>query len=127
MSGKIEVCTRRGASRDRRYCGYPEWYLKVTGEDGTETQLSPTFLEVRGVLKNILVHEYRNDVTRFRRPDFMKKLKMLILSDQLFAEAQLDFETYDIPEIYLKTNITVDGKQKFITKDTRSQHDTIHH
>lgn len=114
MSGKMELKVRAGKSRDPRYDRYPEWYLEIEGEDGVKTKLSPSFPVMRKILKDILVHEYRNDATRFRRPDFMKKLKMLMMSDQLFAEAQIDFECLDIPEIYLKTNITRSGKSKWI-------------
>jgi hypothetical protein len=113
MSGKIDVCVRKGRSKDPRYENYCEWYLEVEGEDGLKTKLSPPFSEMRRIIKEILIHEYRNDATRFRRPDFMKKMKMLMMSDQLFAEAQIDFEAYDVPEIYLTVNTTKDGRQKW--------------
>lgn len=113
MSGKIDVLVRAGKSKDPKYSQYCEWYLEVEGEDGVKTKLSPTFPEMRRILKKILIHEYRNDATRFRRPDFMKKMRMLMMEDPLFAEAQMDFEAYDIPEIYLRVNTMKDGRKKW--------------
>lgn len=117
VSGKIDVSVRAGKSKDPKYSQYCEWYLEVEGEDGVTTTLSPPFSDMRRILKEILIHEYRNDATRFRRPDFMKKMRMLMMEDQLFAEAQMDFEAYDIPDIYLRVNTTKDGQKKWLIRD----------
>lgn len=110
MSGKIEVKTRIGESHDPRYARYVEWYIEVKGEDGVKTTLSPKFPEMRKMLVDILVHEFRNDATRDRNPDFIKKQVLLNIADErIFEDAQMTFEDFEMPEVYIKTNRLLPG------------------
>lgn len=104
MSGHMEIKIRPGLSKDPRYDNYLEWYLEVMGEDGKKTKLSPGFPVIRKMLVDILTHEYRNDATRDRNPDFNKKWLMLLKEESLLNDAQLTFDTTEIPEIYHEIN-----------------------
>lgn len=104
MSGEIEVKVRAGKSKDTRYDEYTEWYLEITGEDGTKISISPSFPDLRKMLRDIALHEFRVDATRTRNKDMIKQMKKVILDDNLVKEAQTDFDAFNIPEIYHKIN-----------------------
>jgi hypothetical protein len=72
MSGKISVKVRIGTSHNGSYNCYPEWYLEVEGEDGVKTRLSPKFEDLKNVIRDILLHEKKVDMTRDRVPNFPK-------------------------------------------------------
>jgi len=113
MSGKIEVKVRPGKSLDIRYKAYPEWYLEILGENGDITTLSPSFSDLRRMLKDILVHEFRVDATRKRKKDMIKEMKEVVLDDKLISEAQTDFKMFSIPKEYTEINTPIqDFKQK---------------
>lgn len=97
MSGRMSVQFRLGRSKDPRYSRYLEWYLVVEGEDGVRTTLSPSFKELFDVLRDVLIHELRNDVTRVRRPEFLRAIRSLL---NVMTEAIHEFRNTPIPEIY---------------------------
>jgi len=85
MSGKIDVKTRAGASKDPRYSAYSEWYMEVTDEDEDKKVIvSPSFLELIDALVEIGKHEYMVDITRERRPYFPEYMRMIrSISDRI--------------------------------------------
>ncbi len=108
MSGQVIFLVRAGKSTDPRYDRYAEWYLKVIGEDGVETTISPTYDELSALFHQIFVHEFTNDWMRGRDPDFTKKRLKFDLPS-LWNNAQTDFENHwrdpeRIPLIYHQCN-----------------------
>ncbi len=72
MSGKIEFITRRGVSKDPRYPYYEYWAWRVTGENGTTIELTPSYPELMEIFKQIFAHEKKIDGERNRKPDATK-------------------------------------------------------
>jgi hypothetical protein len=98
MSGKIIFKTREGVSKMKNYDRYLEWYWEIEGEDGVKTNISPRFVDLVCIIKQIMEHERMNDLTRKRQPDYEKKSKMI----KDATDISVDLE--DIPEIYFKVN-----------------------
>ena len=104
MSGEMRFRVRLGRSLDPRYRYYPEWYLEITGEDGTETTISPRYQELCDIFEQIFAHEFLNDVMRGRTPDYTRKRLMFHLP-VLLDNAQTRFGKYwknpvEIPREY---------------------------
>ena len=99
MSGQLIFKTRHGRSRDPRYYQYIEWYMEVVGEDGVKTRLSPTYNEFSEFIRQVLIHEFRNDATRKRKKELAVKYKALL--GELY---QMEIDMADIPEQYFVIN-----------------------
>lgn len=104
MSGEMQFCVRLGRSNDPQYPYYPEWYLKIVGEDGTETTISPKYKELCDLFEQIFAHEFLNDAMRGRTPDFTRKRLMFHLPT-LLDNGQTLFEKHwrapeDIDRVY---------------------------
>lgn len=104
MSGEMRFRVRLGRSLDPRYRYYPEWYLEITGEDGTETTISPRYQELCDIFEQIFAHEFLNDAMRDRTPDYTRKRLMFHLP-ALLDNAQTRFGKYwknpvEIPREY---------------------------
>jgi len=109
MSGRIEFKVRPGDSYDPRFEYYPEWYLKIIGENEQEIDVSPTYNDVWQLLVKMLQHERINDKMRGRRPDFDIKRKSIldiIDREKLIRDAQtgLDEPEFSIPQEYIEIN-----------------------
>lgn len=72
MSGKIQLITRMGKSKDPTYAYYEYWVLKITGEDGKVIEIAPTYTELMLLFKKIFAHEKKIDLERKRKPDATK-------------------------------------------------------
>ena len=111
MSGKLIFRTRRGRSRDPRYEQYIEWYMEIEGEDGVKTRLSPTFPEFASFIRQILIHEFRNDATRKRRAELAKKHQVL-----LGELSQMTIDMAAIPAEYYEVNSTLAERMRALDR-----------
>lgn len=115
--GYYGVYVQPGSSKDRRYSSYPYWRLYV---DVPETSVSlyndrayilitPSYPALKTFLRDVLIHEYRTDISRNRNSDFKVKQPWLknLVWDELIGEAkaQMEIDAYNVPEIYRKCGI----------------------
>jgi len=101
MSGKIEVKIRLGKSMDSRYDSYPEWFLEITDEEDSnkKVKLSPNWIDLKNLIREVKVHELRIDKTRDRKNDADKWEWAM---REAIEESQTKLNDFDIPEIYYK-------------------------
>ncbi len=109
MSGKIDVIIEKGKPRIKNgrqlrpdLIYYPYWSLEVTDRNNSKIKsiVTPSYLELKKVLKEILVHELRVDVAIGKRNEF-KKYKEFF-SPEYVEEAQRKITEYGLPELYRK-------------------------
>jgi len=82
----------RGKSDDPRYSRYPYWGLELPDKD-----CAPTRNLIYALLKEILIHETRVDMTRNRKSDSIIWKKRLI---EIGNSIQRSLEEYTFPDIY---------------------------
>jgi len=112
--GTFGVYVYQGTSLDKRYKTYPAWRLfiripekKVIKTNGfIEARITPSYPSIEQFLKDVLIHEYRVDITRHRKSDFKIKRRWLkdLIWDKLITEAQMEVKTYNIPQIYYQAS-----------------------
>lgn len=108
--GKFGLYVYQGTSLDKKYKKYPAWRLfvkvpesRVLHNNGmAEIRVTPTYPALEMFLRDVLVHEYRVDITRSRKSDFRAKNTWLrsLVWDKLLTEAQMEVGVYNIPKIY---------------------------
>lgn len=108
MSGSIKLKVRKGKSKDKRYDYYPEWYIEVTDEDDNNKKviLSPSWKQIKNLIKDVKIHEIRIDKYRDRKDDADNWMREITnASKELQTEIQ-HFEEENIPDIYKKQKLT---------------------
>lgn len=106
MTGKIELIVKIGYSKKPSYDSYPYWALRVTGESGkNHVILTPEKRQIECLLRDIIVHEMRVDLTRDRKPD---AIKWKTRFQNVLEESQRKVKDYDIPQIYNAPKIIKD-------------------
>lgn len=105
MSGKIEVKQRLGNSKDPKYDKYVEWYLEITDEfnPNNKVNVSPSWIDLKNLIRDIKLHEMRIDLTRDRKNDADKWEWAM---NEAIQEAQTQISDFEIPEIYYKPKLT---------------------
>lgn len=118
MTGKVKVKVKLGYSKDERYIGpsgtrddgYPFWYLEITGGEDVDKQgncigkistvsLTPSWTQLKTLIKDIKVHEIRVDLNRERKNDADRWQEIM---KQAIEEAQTKIKDFDLPGIYNK-------------------------
>jgi len=105
MSGKIEMKIREGRSSDPKFESYAEWYLEATDENNKyKVKFSPIYSDMIRLVKQIIIHECKNNVVRKRKDDAVKKLKSFVsnIFDAYIQGTSLKEE--NIEDIYFKYN-----------------------
>ena len=103
MSGKIEFAVRLGKSLDPSYDYYTEGYLKIKGEDGNQTTLSPSYNDLMNVIKAFRKHELKVDLTRQRKAYTSKLIKIVGDTFERIKQMTLnEFDQKQIEDIYYK-------------------------
>jgi len=103
MSGTIKSKIRLSRSKDKRYNLYPEIFWEVTGEDGTTTQLSPSYDDLVRALIDFRRHELKVDKTRQRKRYTSTLIKTFENAIKYLKQMTLDEINYDdIEDIYFK-------------------------
>lgn len=113
MSGKIELKTRIGLSKNPWVVGYPEWFLEITGEDDkTKINISPSWDDIENLITSIKVHELRTDKCVERKND-ADRWQETVEKASNRAQSKLK-EFTEIPEIYNKTFLAVSTIEEFL-------------
>ncbi len=123
MTGKIEVKVKLGLSKSARYNyigpsgtkedGYPFWYLEVTGGEEidkngkptgniTTVKLTPSWFQLKELIRDVKVHEIRVDKTRERKNDADRWDKTM---QEAITEAQTQISDFEIPKIYYEPKL----------------------
>jgi len=95
----VKVLCCHGISKDKRFKFYPYWRLKITGDDGTQTTATLTYLQLSDMLKKILLHEFRVDAIRRRKSEYAK-YKQFLRKEIKAYEEQLKLGHFEVPSIY---------------------------
>ncbi len=108
--GHFGTYVYQGTSLDKKYNSYPAWRLfvripdrNVIHVDGfAEVRITPSYPALEMFLKDVLVHEFRVDLTRHRKSDFKIKRRWLkdLIWDKLINEAQTEVTNFVFPKIY---------------------------
>jgi len=95
-SGKMELLIKQGTSLDHRFKFYPFWLFGVEGPDGTKTDVTPKYKEVKGLLLDMLMHEMIVDKIRPRKSGAKKYIGWLheLLNEDLISQAQTRMECF---------------------------------
>lgn len=102
MAGKIVITCCQGKSLDKRHKFYPYWRMKIVGDDGKEATATISFSQLREAIKTILLHEFRVDILRKRKPEYTKYRRFFQELTEYYE--QLKLEHFSIPEIYVEFN-----------------------
>jgi len=104
MSGKIELKVRLGKSLDKKYDWYPEWFIEVTDEadSNKKVTLSPSWIDLQKLIRDIKIHELRVDKTRDRKNDADKWQEIM---KKATKEVETILDDFDIPKIYYEPKL----------------------
>jgi len=128
MSGKIELKTRQGkgyvwcfkCNRGFKtygtidtvcpYCNednlgkvynyYPEWYLEINGEDDNKISISPSWEQLKQLIKDIKLHEMLVDKYKDRKNDADRWMDTITQASKELQTELWHHEEKNIPDIY---------------------------
>ncbi len=101
MSGKIELFVRKSLAKKKSLKYYPGWVWKITGEDGKEINIMPSWFDIEKAIEKTIIHEMKVDKVIDRNPDrqrYQKFLKTLSERLQKLQTKIIDFS--EIENIY---------------------------
>ena len=102
MSGKIELTVRKSKPKRKDLNYYPGWVWEITGEDGKQTTIMPSWNDIENVLIATIKHEMKVDISTNRNPDrarYMKFLKDMITK---LTKLQTEYIDFHLEKIYIE-------------------------
>ena len=120
MAGKINILVKKGIAKAPFLKYYPYWRWKVKGDNGVETIITPTWENLKEIIKLTMQHEKLVDTYCFNRSrNDNRKYKEFIkaILEECSNEIEFDTTPFDL-NVYKNAVGGKDGnKQSTKTKD----------